>query len=460
MVLRNTKPHLSVTNGGEIEGPRVDVFQGKSAEAVDHWAFLGEIEAPMWADLSSEANFTYQDKDDDWFHISHPFHRCSSRQLISAFSHSGEGCTNLTLGIQGPSSPKLPSSVSRSRGKHYKSKEWAQSKQHPVKKLVGKSSWASSGSSNETTRKSRNEKSHGPGSKAGSVCESSLNETSGPKYPKVSSFGDSKIHSDNLTSTSTSASHGEQKSIEVSSQIFAHSSGLLSALKVSLRKSCVTRLASRVEKNDARKSEGCKYSSGKSSVGSSSNPSYGSKNLALRATRNKDETPDSRNATRISRAPKKIVRDTNLSKVPGTRVLDTTSNSRFERVTVASESLNQEPTRAKVQRQTVRGRVLVPQRVNQQEQLPTTKGKEKEGLGRYSRIADGAKENAKGLSAMSQRYNTREKLARDMVPVQKSSKQSVAQKNDRKKVVGPKEKTNGQIKGKNHTNVVQKVCFR
>lgn len=40
MVLRKTKPHLSVTNGGEIEGPRVDVFQGKSTEAVDHWAFL------------------------------------------------------------------------------------------------------------------------------------------------------------------------------------------------------------------------------------------------------------------------------------------------------------------------------------------------------------------------------------------------------------------------------------
>lgn len=276
------------------------------------------------------------------------FHRCSSRQLISAFSHSAEGCTNLTLGIQGPSSPKLPSSVSRSRGKHYKSKDWGQSKQHPVKNLVGKSSWASSGSSNEATHKSKNEKSNGPGSKAGSVCESSLNETSGPNYPKVSSFGDSKTHSDNLTSTSTSASHSEQKSVEVSSQIFAHTSGLLSALKISLRKSCVTRQASRAEKNDARKSEGCKYSSGKSSVGSSSNPSYGSKNVMLRATRNKDETPDSRNATRISHAPKKIVKDTNSSKLPATQVQDRTSNSKLERVTVASKSLNQETTRAKV----------------------------------------------------------------------------------------------------------------
>lgn len=80
----------------------------------------------------------------------------------------------------------------------------------------------------------------------------------------------------------------------------------------------------------------------------------------------------------------------------------------------------------------------MPQRVNQQEQLPTTKGKEKEGIGRHSRIADGAKENAKGIRAMSQKYNTREKLARDLEPVQKSSKQSVAQKNDTKKVVGPK----------------------
>ena len=80
----------------------------------------------------------------------------------------------------------------------------------------------------------------------------------------------------------------------------------------------------------------------------------------------------------------------------------------------------------------------MPQRVNQQEQLPTTKGKEKEGIGRHSRIADGAKENTKGIRAMSQKYNTREKLAGDLVPVQKSSKQSVAQKNDIKKLVGPK----------------------
>ncbi|PPR96263.1 hypothetical protein GOBAR_AA24414 [Gossypium barbadense] len=37
----------------------------------DHWAFLEEIEAPMWVDLISETNFSSQDIDDKWFQTSH-----------------------------------------------------------------------------------------------------------------------------------------------------------------------------------------------------------------------------------------------------------------------------------------------------------------------------------------------------------------------------------------------------
>ncbi|KAB5521495.1 hypothetical protein DKX38_025814 [Salix brachista] len=98
--------------------------------AKDHWEFLEEIEAPIWVDFLVEAKSSYQDV----------FHQ--SRQLKAAFAYSGEKSSSSGFEFRGSFSPKIPSSVSRSRGKHYASKKWggggddlSMNKQHPVKVL-------------------------------------------------------------------------------------------------------------------------------------------------------------------------------------------------------------------------------------------------------------------------------------------------------------------------------------
>ncbi|KAI8027447.1 hypothetical protein LOK49_LG02G03958 [Camellia lanceoleosa] len=112
-------PEIAENRDTVVAPPRKSVV-----EPVDQWAFLDEIEAPMWVDLNLEATFGYEDKS----------HQNSSRQLISAFSRVGEGNTNKT------SSPKLPRSVSKNNG----IKDWGQSncsgvasnKHHPIKNLI------------------------------------------------------------------------------------------------------------------------------------------------------------------------------------------------------------------------------------------------------------------------------------------------------------------------------------
>ena len=81
------------------------------------------------------------------------FHQCSSRQLKSVFSRSAEDGVTLELDLIGASSPTLPQSVSRSRGKDYWSKKMKRNihdvslnKIQPMKVLNGKSSGLKSGS--------------------------------------------------------------------------------------------------------------------------------------------------------------------------------------------------------------------------------------------------------------------------------------------------------------------------
>ncbi|CAL5392115.1 unnamed protein product [Camellia sinensis] len=116
--------------------------------------------------------------------------------------------------------------------------------------------------------------------------------------------------------TSESGEQQHRKLLNVSSQTFSHTSGLLSSLKVvTLRKSCVTRQALRVEIVGGRQLEGRKSSSGKSSVGSSSHPSYDFKNTTLRASLNKVVTPDNnRNSMRAPQENCDKVRKSNMSK--------------------------------------------------------------------------------------------------------------------------------------------------
>ncbi|EYU19162.1 hypothetical protein MIMGU_mgv1a017923mg, partial [Erythranthe guttata] len=233
----------------------------KSREpVVNHWAILDEIEAPMWVDLTLECNSTYEDKDDEWFNISHPFHQSSARQLISASSISA-----------GPTSPKLPQSVSKSRGKDYKSK-----KQEPlVCRLALNKQLLFENSSSKCSSIS-----------TGKVNDNTLSQTAALVFSKsASSFGGEGSNSNGSIMSEATAG----KLTETSALPFGSTTGglLYNKIRDSLRKSYVTRQASRVE---GQKSS----SSSKSSVGSSSNPA---------GQGNMEETPDSINIKKMPQLP-------------------------------------------------------------------------------------------------------------------------------------------------------------
>ena len=249
----------------------------------------------------------------------------------------------MDFNLYGPSSPKLPSSVSRSRGKHNRSRNWGKengsfsiNKQHPVKSLSGKTSWVDSGSFQEVNSKS----SYG---KTGLGCNSSSTRTSIPSYTiPISSSGDSKGHlssapvkeseSNSTTSTITFESNHQrpQKLTEASSGPFGRTSGLLSVMRITLRKSCATRQASRVEINKSQQSEGQKSSAGKSSVGSSSNPDCNVRNGTATEIWTRDRTPDSRNVVQTSQIVLNRGRASTTSKASNVHIDHRTYNSRKE----------------------------------------------------------------------------------------------------------------------------------
>lgn len=231
--------------------------------------------------------------------------------------------------MQGSSSPKLPPSVSRSRGKDFQSRQWTQSdqsltlnKKHPVKHL-SKGSLEADKVIDHNHKKLTSSAALDSGSacqafssrdikissnsltvysdKTRSISSSITSENGEPRYKQELCTSDS-------SSTITSEGCG-QKSFEVSGPVLGQTTGLLSSLRVSLRKSCVTRQASRMEVNVCRQSEGWKSSSSKSSVGSSSIPYK--KREGETERENKEKTPDSRNA-----APIVEVKQANMSKVP------------------------------------------------------------------------------------------------------------------------------------------------
>ncbi|KAL7584272.1 uncharacterized protein LOC111895449 isoform X1 [Lactuca sativa] len=257
----------SVDGGGKNIGAGVEAV--KTTDSVDHWDFLDQIEAPMWADLSI-CDLTNDESNDSWFDIIHQFHQCSSSQLLSTIFHPN------SITIQEPPSPKLPPSVSKSRGKNYKTKAWGQrnnltisNKQHPVKTLTMKSS-RTTGSSNNTKPNSIKTP------KVSSSCESGVtNNTSRPKLskpkPSLCSFSSQEQEKEGSAMSSVTSNrneHHEKKGLEVSKS--NQSSEFLTSLRNNLRRSCATRPAVRV----VRCSEGgLKSSSRKSSVASSSSSS-------------------------------------------------------------------------------------------------------------------------------------------------------------------------------------------
>ncbi|KAK7257240.1 hypothetical protein RIF29_31073 [Crotalaria pallida] len=292
----------------------------------DHWAFLEDIEAPMWADLALEveAKPVSEDMSDDWFH------QWSARQLKSMFSHQGEGILTSEVGAQGQASPDLPSSVSRSRGKHYIEKNWGgMNLNNLLDKQQGLSKrcfQAGSSFGQEVKPKSKLNVSRPKGllsAKSGLAFEGNARGNAKSmancrKPVSSSSSVDNKTGESSARSTITSENtHQQQRYMEVSSQPYDQKSrsflsvrsvvslrkscvtkkasgvqqrqkyieesnrqhdqksGSLSVRSVSLGKSCVTEKASRLDiGGDSMKSRGRKSSSGKSSIGSSSNPGY------------------------------------------------------------------------------------------------------------------------------------------------------------------------------------------
>lgn len=266
--------------------------------------------------------------------------------MKTAFSHSGEENAALNFDLLGPSSPKLPSSVSRSRGKNYVSKKWREDnqffpidKRHPVNVLSGTSSCVNSGSSGNMI--SKQSFTHLKGTcraKTSWVCKSSSIGNGRPSCSKpISSCGDStstlsstanKADESNTASTITYESgQQQQQNMGKSSRPLSQTSGLLSLIKTGTRKSCVTRQASRVEINgDRRQSRGRNSSSGKSSVGSSSNPCYDVRSSTSTSMQYKERTPDSRNMTRKCDAAKNKIKFSKASKTSTHKIEQGTSS--------------------------------------------------------------------------------------------------------------------------------------
>lgn len=467
MIQRRTKPHVSIAKDREVAEKRHRTAHRKTVEPVDHWAFLDEIEAPMWADLNLEATSSHKDDDNDWFRISHPFHRCSSRELRSALSHAGEAKAHLGLGIKGSSSPKLPPSVSRSRGKDYKSKDWnngnfgiISSKQHPIKNLSGQSSLANSASDQKLKPKRSNGNGKETGrskasddnrketdtSKATSVCESSLTESTRLNTSKpTTNFGESKTTSNSSTITCESSDGQHLKFCEVSNQAFGQTSGLLSALKVTLRKSCVTRQALRAESVGGRQSRGRKSSSGKSSVGSSSYPDcYAGNAIGGPSSKSKDATPHSIEVNRMSFANMDKVKLLTTSKKLNAESLATRCGSK----TVTTKSSHEETAKSKVL-QVVNSKVMRPRRENESLAAVTNKSCKTEAR-RYNGLRNG-KENAKIRTPFE---------VGGVVQIRKVKKPNAPPKIDKRGLTAPKVKICSRDEKKSLNNVTRNIHFR
>lgn len=379
----------AVDGGGKIIDSGVEVV--KNTSSVDHWDFLDEIEAPMWADLTL-CNLTNDETNDSWFDISHQFHQCSSSQLLSSIFHPN------SITIQEPPSPKLPPSVSKSRGKNYKIKPWEKrnkptfNNQHPVKTL---SMNPSSNNTNPTSNKTL---------KSCSSCESGVTDKSRPRISKSSSCSltsqeQEQEHEDSAMSTVTSIRIEDQKKkiLEVSCKTLNQTSDLLSSLRNNLRRSCATRPATRVVSTKC--SEGFKSSSSSS------------KGI---------------NVITVSQPLRKESRVGNVTKK---NVQDLSNRQRSNTLT----------SKVQVQKNTSFGKVLLTRKVDEEYKMIDKKcGIKKTGLKKISTSQKGEKEGQ----------------------IQKGCKQNVTQKNGSKKLIGIKEKTNTQSRDKDIVNPTRKVYFR
>lgn len=192
--------------------------------------------------------------------------------------------TSEVVDSQGPDSPQLPSSVSRSRGKHYNSKKWGGmnlnillDKQQGLNKRCFQQG-PSFGQEVKPKPKSNVGRPKGPSraklgldfkrnargnAKSMASCSNSVSRSSSVDNKSGESSTRSTITSENTQQ--------QQKYIEVSSQPCDQKSRSLSDRSVGLRKSCITNRASRVQQQQKYigvSSQPCDQKSGSSSVGS------------------------------------------------------------------------------------------------------------------------------------------------------------------------------------------------
>lgn len=301
----------------------------------------------------------------------------------------------------GQSSPKLPTSVSRSRGKDYTSGKWRRGncdvslhkeqnngiggknvlvyrkkKIEPRKtSLNPKSLVVDLGSCEEMKSKGSFVGQKGTSGMTLITQRSSTVKWNSLRHATVgASQCDSSSMIDKASESSTTSTVTSESDLQPQHNFFAvsnralnnNSSGLLSELRITLRKSCITRQASRVETNkskkqstvetsidrgqsttmqsniDRRESRNRKSSTTNSSVGSttqcdtdrreSKNRKSSSSKSSVESSsgfvwmKKKDLTPDSRNARRIynTGSGMKVVIKSNVSKVSTVRVKDGT----------------------------------------------------------------------------------------------------------------------------------------
>ncbi|KAM7280217.1 hypothetical protein ACFE04_007351 [Oxalis oulophora] len=429
----------------------------------DHWAFLEDIEAPTWVDLAVEAaaaskctNHYDDDDDDQWFQTSHQYASTFFNSIItlptalkSMFSNSGNASTLTDDDLQHSSSPKLLSSVSRSRGKDYRSKKWKENcdislnNPHPVKFLRDKLSIAGSGPNNKNIKPKLsflNPKGTSTGNlKKPTSAGCSVENTSTSMLDKASESNKSTITSEGV----------RWKNQAGSSQTHGRTSGLLSAVKITLRKSYSTRPASRVEIN--RHSGDRKSSCSKSSVGSSSNPDHYTKGKMAASTQSKvGTTPDSVNVKKIGPAQTAAkAKVSNVLKASIVKAREGISKSRK----VGISSVAKSSVSANCQNPRSKGLQSKPK----QQDLPPGAGKAvgKPKEGGSNRLACGGKENATGEISSTAKH-TAGVISRN----QKGAKPSIPQKSDKKGLVAPKGKIIGRSEGKLLANSIHSRHFR
>ncbi|XP_043688719.1 uncharacterized protein LOC122639805 isoform X2 [Telopea speciosissima] len=481
MVLRKPKANLSLVNGGRFHN-RKCVTNGvgsrrKISESIDHWAFLEEIEAPMWVDLTLETKSMDQDMHDAWFQVAHPFHQCSSNELMSASSLSGEGNRNSNSELLGSYSPTLPSSVSKSRGKDNRSRKWDEgnhvslNKPQHIGSLGQRMSWMVRGSVQEMKPEHKfGNKKDTDTKKESLIClRSSTASMRSYSSKTMSTFGDTKssslvkssvIGESNSTSTTGNSKSfsnfkgstltvNNQQQLQDTSEILHRTSGLTTgfflAKRIRLTRTRVLRQPSRVEikhsngnksssskpsgfptLNPGKQSNGRKSSSSKSSsVGSSMNPRFDLKDTTLSAVVNIYTTPESRKVISFGQAakhPKQKASD--VSKTSGIQDPDFASSSQLGGKALIGKFTNQssrvlcqiEPTYA-----LQLGKV-------QESSNVYMKDEEMVGTTRSNRVAGSRNVNVRGSMVLGQISSGKENAAGG-IPGQKPMKQTVKVKN-------------------------------